>query len=275
MEYPSSLLWKPTEQIPAAIRLRVAALCLAIDYGFYKGIPLTQDECEPFSRQSDDHPKGWVNPHEFVNWESTGRVLLAEKKMLARLIKAIDSKEITPLHVRRNIDDVVDADETWIDLNDIFEWCDVRGIEFPGELTGAYFDVERELIKDIESHAELVRGFKEYPDVDNPDGGEGLNKLVNHRESNLDHRKEEYLSSHEALEHSISEQEKPILERERNTLLVIIAALCKASNVDYERHAKAATYIKIEAEKMGINIGESTIEGKLKLLSDAVERRQK
>jgi hypothetical protein len=275
MEYPSSLLWKPTEQIPAAIRLRVAALCLAIDYGFCKGIPLTQAECEPFNRRSTKYPDGWINPHEFVNWESTGNVLIAEREMLDRLVMAIKSKEITPLHMLMNIDGLIDADKTWIDLNDISEWSDVRGLEFPGDLLGAYFDVERELLDDIESHANLARGFKEYPDADNPDGGVVVDELVSSREKKIDQQKEGYLLPQKTVAASIDNQEKPLLERERNTLLAIIATLCVAAKVDYKHHAKAAGYIKVEAEKMGINIGESTIEGKLKLLPDVIERKSK
>lgn len=63
--------------------------------------------------------------------------------------------------------------------------------------------------------------------------------------------------------------------RERNTLLIIIAALCKEAKIDYKKPAKAAGFIQSTAEKMGLSIGESTIEGHLKKIVDALESRMK
>lgn len=69
--------------------------------------------------------------------------------------------------------------------------------------------------------------------------------------------------------------EIPVQTRERNTLLTIIAALCKEAKLDYTKHAKTAGLIQSMAEKMGLSIGESTIEGHLKKITDAVASRMK
>lgn len=63
--------------------------------------------------------------------------------------------------------------------------------------------------------------------------------------------------------------------RERDTLLVIIGVLCKEATIDYSKHAKAAGNIKDAAARMGVDIGETTIENKLKLVSDALASRMK
>ena len=69
--------------------------------------------------------------------------------------------------------------------------------------------------------------------------------------------------------------EKPIENRERDTLLSIIAVLCKEARFDYKTHAKTAGLIQSTAAKMGISIGETTIEGHLKKIPNALATRMK
>jgi len=79
--------------------------------------------------------------------------------------------------------------------------------------------------------------------------------------------------------HSLSGQskadEKPLGTIERRTLLTIIAVLCKEAKIDYAQPAKAAGMILSTATKMGLSIGESTIESHLKKIPDALETRMK
>lgn len=67
--------------------------------------------------------------------------------------------------------------------------------------------------------------------------------------------------------------EKPVSTKERNTLLTIIAALCKEAKIDYSKHSKAAGLIQSAAASMGVSIGETTIEGHLKKIPDALGAR--
>ena len=69
--------------------------------------------------------------------------------------------------------------------------------------------------------------------------------------------------------------EKPMTTRERNTLLTIIAALCKDTGYDYLKAAKTAGLIQSTAARMGVSIGETTIEGHLKKIPHALETRMK
>lgn len=67
----------------------------------------------------------------------------------------------------------------------------------------------------------------------------------------------------------------PLSTRERNTLLSIVAALCKEAKIDYSRPAKAAALVKDLTAEMGLSIGESTIESHLKRVPDALGARMK
>jgi hypothetical protein len=68
---------------------------------------------------------------------------------------------------------------------------------------------------------------------------------------------------------------KPLGTKERNTLLTIIAVLCKEAKIDYTKPAKAAGLIQSTAAFMAISIGETTIEDHLKKIPDALATRMK
>lgn len=74
---------------------------------------------------------------------------------------------------------------------------------------------------------------------------------------------------------AIPVEEKPLSTRERNTLLAIIAALCKEAKIDYTKPAKAAGQILHTIDSMGLQIGETTIESHLKKIPGALETRMK
>lgn len=63
--------------------------------------------------------------------------------------------------------------------------------------------------------------------------------------------------------------------KERNTLLTIIGVLCGIARLDFKKSAKTARSIQDEADRMGFAIGETTIEGYLKKIDDALETRMK
>jgi hypothetical protein len=67
--------------------------------------------------------------------------------------------------------------------------------------------------------------------------------------------------------------ERPIGQRERDNLLVIIAALAKLAKINVAKPSAAAAAIVGEAARTGIRIGLRTIEEKLKLIPDALERK--
>lgn len=72
-----------------------------------------------------------------------------------------------------------------------------------------------------------------------------------------------------------TEIDRPLNTRERDTLLTIIAVLCKEVNFNYKTHAKTAGLIQSTAATMGISIGETTIEGHLKKIPNALATRIK
>lgn len=72
-----------------------------------------------------------------------------------------------------------------------------------------------------------------------------------------------------------SQPEKPLTNRERDTLLTIIGVLCNEAKLDFNKHAKTAALIQGSASRLGISIGETTIENHLKKVADAFAGRMK
>lgn len=67
--------------------------------------------------------------------------------------------------------------------------------------------------------------------------------------------------------------DKPVQRRERNTLLVMIAALAQIAKVDVKRPSKAATAIESQTALLGARVAARTIEGHLNRINEALESR--
>ena len=69
--------------------------------------------------------------------------------------------------------------------------------------------------------------------------------------------------------------DKPLMARERATLLTIIAALAKEANIDIAKASKAGSIIEVLTEKLDARVSARAIEDHLKRIPDALERRGK
>jgi len=69
--------------------------------------------------------------------------------------------------------------------------------------------------------------------------------------------------------------EKPLNTRERETLLTIIAALCKEYKIEISKPSKAADLIQSMTDSLGAHVAKRTIEEHLKKIPDALVTRMK
>ena len=68
--------------------------------------------------------------------------------------------------------------------------------------------------------------------------------------------------------------DKQIGTRERTTLLTIIGALASLAKIDLAHSSKGAMSIQAEADRLGVKVGLRTIEGHLKRVPEAMDRRR-
>lgn len=69
--------------------------------------------------------------------------------------------------------------------------------------------------------------------------------------------------------------EKPLLAKERNTLLTIIAALAKEAKIELKEYGKSAQYISGLTNELGAEVSKRSIEEHLKKIPDALAIRMK
>lgn len=69
--------------------------------------------------------------------------------------------------------------------------------------------------------------------------------------------------------------DKPITTRERNSLLIIIAALAKEAKIDLSKPSKAGVIIEDMTARLGSRVDHETISQKIKMIADALESRAK
>ena len=68
---------------------------------------------------------------------------------------------------------------------------------------------------------------------------------------------------------------KPLGERERATLLSIIAALAEKAKIDLSQNSKAAAFIEAMTERIGLRVAVRTVENKLKDIKELRDRSGK
>jgi hypothetical protein len=69
--------------------------------------------------------------------------------------------------------------------------------------------------------------------------------------------------------------DKPLKERERTTLLSIIAALAVEADIDLSHPSTAASSVVARLQLMGIRLGQTTVESHLKKAIEASEKLKK
>jgi len=70
------------------------------------------------------------------------------------------------------------------------------------------------------------------------------------------------------------QDEKPLASKERNSLLVLIAALCKEANIDHKQRGVVASLVAM-TELNGTPLTDDTIRKILNQIEPAIERRSK
>lgn len=205
-----------------------------------------------------------------------------------RLSKAVDTGSLKAEIVRRDFDERLLAEYTFLSKEELIAWLSERGhmtdvaFEEWDELQGEIYMgllYEADALRAIgKGGHRAVRGYVRGKshlsapvegDAENADPGEVIAWL------------QQSLAENARLKGQLAEVERaqaeravrPLMTRERDTLLTLVAVLCGEAGIDYKRPAKAAGVIRGIAAQMGVSIGETTIENHLKKIPDALSER--
>ena len=261
--YPSALYGA---EPPSGARLLTAVHIACIDAGGAAfGLEFSEDELQDFFD---------TNLHRYFSVKPRGNLKKAVDCLLKAVCASIQSNELKLLAVRKNLDNELSLVNSWVSFCDFEEWCDTRSIA----LGDCWFDflkddsdIASSAAEEMDATRRRLEGFVDIGDVEELKQrleAQGADWLLDEAAS--------LRAKIKRLEASAeTKEERPVSTRERNTMLVIIAALCNEAKLDHAKPAKTANLIADTAAKMGIAIGESTIEGHLKKIPDALGTRMK
>ena len=279
MDYPPAILF-PDWDMRGSIRLQVGALCTCLDGGSYEGKDFVTSETAPFTQEHKYDGKSfdvWARAHAFWNIKPTGNLDRAVKKVLSAVFDSISRGQLKPVQLRMNLDGQIDSTDTWVLMNDFEDWCDSRNLTLE-ENWSQYLQDETTIFDNALDAADSTRRKLETLDFDKQVRNRSEDIASLSTEEELRAYSLKLLEENVALRYGANgarEVERPMTNRERRSLLTIIAALCKEAKYDYERHSKTAGLIQRACETMGLAIGETTIEQHLKRIPDAIRPRLK
>ena len=238
-EYPRALFAAVAAK-KGVIRLHVAAMVVCIDHGQDVMLGDQQVEREVESFRRGDDTVGWgFHPHQYLDREMEGVLRPIYLQILKALLASIQIGELKPIYVRKSLAGEIDPLRTWIETDDLLAWCDVRhvcrdscfveyvtGERNIAEATFSTAVTERELVESRTSREETAQKLRDMSE------DEILRYTTELATENASLRRLQE-----------SNQGRPLLTRERNVLLNIIAALCKEQKIDYTKPSKAANLL--------------------------------
>jgi hypothetical protein len=295
MDYPFEIYFvdNGTDEAPGAIRLTVAAIIACLDAGVVDGVTFSEADIAPyiqtekFKQEASAYQDAsewdvWRRSHTFFNIKPNGTIATAVGKVTKALTDSILRNQLPTIALKANLDGSIDCDETWIRTKPFRKWAFERGLEM-GDLFSKYIENENEIFFAALEGGNSFRQRMEDHEVEPVAKVEAetiLNRFSGELMKGSPARDyfESLILENSYLRARSSEQqnaERPLRTTERKTLLTIIAALCVEAKIPSNKPAKAAGMIQSTAAKMGVSIGETTIEGHLNKIPDALGTRMK
>jgi hypothetical protein len=259
LSYPVQVL-APENGVNELVRLITAIRVVCVDTGGdFFGTKFSEGELQDFF---DTHP------HRYFEVEPKGAVDAAVKKITKAVVDSLKNGALKLSVTRVNFEDgEVDLMNSWVEASTFSEWCESRSIEL-GESWWSLLEEELKIASAASEEGENFRrsleGGRHVEEIEAEFEGRGMDSLF--AEIDLLRSKQKQ---------PVARKEKALTTRERDTLLTIIAVLCKEAKIDYTKPAKAAGMIQSTAATMGVAIGETTIEGHLKKIHYALATRMK
>ena len=261
-DYPNALYG----ELPMLARLLTAIHVACIDAGgAIFGVEYADSELQHFFD---------VNTHRYFSVKPTGSINTAASTLKKAVLASVEKGELKLAVVKRNLTGELSLLDSWVEADAFDDWCNSRGLSLGESWFELWKDDQEIFSATLETQVVKRRqyeGLNDESDVESlreqfeTGGVDALFAEI----STLRAKLKRYESKDAAM------VERPLSTRERNTLLTIIAALCKDAGHDFTKHAKTAGLIESTASKMGLSIGDTTIEGHLKKIPDALESRMK
>jgi hypothetical protein len=261
------------EEFPTfRISVRTAARLIAGGLDEWNGEEIQDGDRAAFHRPHPIHESVEIGAHEFANAEPVGRMKMASEGIEAAIVGAVNQRHLSPRQVRRNLAGAINPAETYLNVDDVLNWCETVDLS-PSETFFEYREHEENIAGSAYQYLEKER-FKLENKAAIDDARESTGRLteeeINHIViENFRLREGHFGSAHQR-------HDRGIQKKERDTLLTIIAALAKAAKIDVIKEpGKSALYIEGLTAELGARASKRAIEEHLKKIPNALETRMK
>ena len=219
------------------------------------------------------------------------------EKFKANLIASINKGMLKPSVIKRDFDDLLIPEETYLDNEDIQDWLNERNY-CTSEIWHNWFsdqqDIYIHLIEEIIYAREIISSGKKIPstlhhkvgsiefegeDLDGEDLEdarllESAELLLAYKEVVIENQKLKKELKNNMLSQKHNKADRPLTTRQRKTFLIIIAAFCSSAKIDPKARG-ASQRIKELTESLGAPVDDETIRTLLNEIPDALEDRMK
>jgi len=230
-----------------------------------------------------------LEPEDFDGDSNDPHLLsLLEKQFLLfrkRIRESINSGEMVAEYVRKDFENNIIDNETYVDFNVLDQWLEDRGYS-SGDIFTDYTDIELKIQERTCDYIVYLRAYAQYKTSFCVNAGIG--PLVFSKDTDKISRDDlqSMLMNAIAVNKNLYDKvariengkqcqaEKVLSTRQRRTLLTMLAALCKRANVDTTARG-AAQRIREMTEELGAPVNDDTIKAILNELPEAIEARMK
>ncbi len=249
-----------------------AAVLVVIDM-WHKGV-------FPEVAEPDDYDGNWREPR--ILELLTGPIQI----WVARLLKAVEHGRIEVAAVRRDLDDKLVEEKTYIQYTSLVFWLQERGYEY-GDIFKEWLDVEAEIALELCNEVTYLRaaiksGIGDIRHIALQGMLAKAGKLDESKSVNVVAAYKAIATENQMLKEQLANAKSgqpakvdgPVSTRQRRTLLTIIAALCSNQGIDLQSRGAAQRIMEM-TDDLGAHVDDGTIGKALSQIPDALETRMK
>ncbi len=214
------------------------------------------------------------------------------EKFKENLIASINKGMLNPSVTKRDFNDLLIPEETYLDNEDILDWLTERNY-CVGDIWHDWISnqvaIVEHLIEEIIYAREIISSGKKIPstfqyklwtvEYDGEDLKEAklcasAKLLATYKGVVIENQKLKEELKNNKPSQKPNKADRPLTTRQRKTFLIIIAALCSSAKIDPEARG-ASQRIKELTESLGVPVDDETIRTLLSEIPDALEARMK
>lgn len=188
-----------------------------------------------------------------------------------RLLTAVELERLKAVSVKRNLDELIISDETYIEFEKLREWLNERGYD-GGDIINCWTFAETDIAVAVSKEVNYLRAaIKENGTIPKKDDDfQTMYKKTMLDNQSLKNENQQLKKQISELQSHQEKLNKPVSTKARKSFLLIIEALCKKNNIDSQERSMAGKIQRIVELQTGQKIDDDTVRNILNQIPDAL-----